>query len=160
MDDAAFNGMIPPSERDRKIAEGRGAHHKAAGEYMHLVNAGGFCQFVMSAANTAKIPDWINETTGWNVTKEELLKTGERIANLRLVFELREGGNPAARAVAKRLYDGGELPAGPNKDILLDIKTLETEYLKEAGWDAQTTKPGAEKLRELGWDDLIPVVHG
>ena len=153
-------GLIQPAPKDRNQAQGRGAHHKIASEYMHAVNAGGFCQFVMKAANTAKIPDWINETTGWDMTKEELLKTGERIANLRMVFEVREGGNPAQRTVPRRLYDGSHLPGGPNKDVKLDTDTLEQEYLKQAGWDPLTTKPSPEKLRELDLEDLIPVIHG
>ena len=127
---------------------------------MHLVNAGGFCQFVMMAANTAKIPEWINETTGWDVTREELLQAGERIGNMRMVFEVREGGNPTKRAVPRRMVDGSVLPGGPNQQITLDTATLEKDFLAAADWDPDTAKPSANKLRELGLADLIPAMHG
>ncbi|HEY7294933.1 MAG TPA: aldehyde ferredoxin oxidoreductase family protein, partial [Dehalococcoidia bacterium] len=65
-------GLIPAAQRDRTVAEGRGPHHKGASEYMHVVNAAGHCQFVMMAANTANIPQWINMTTGFDMTREEL----------------------------------------------------------------------------------------
>jgi aldehyde:ferredoxin oxidoreductase len=153
-------GLVPAAVRDRTQAGGRGAHHKGASEYMHLVNAGGMCQFVMMAANTAKIPDWINETTGWDVTREELLQAGERIGNMRMVFEVREGGNPTKRAVPRRVVDGSVLPGGPNQQITLDTETLEKDFLREADWDPETAKPSASKLRELGLEDLVPVMHG
>ncbi|MGI8553476.1 MAG: aldehyde ferredoxin oxidoreductase family protein [Dehalococcoidia bacterium] len=153
-------GLIPTAPKDRTVATGRGAHHKGASEYMHLVNSGGFCQFVMMAANTAKIPDWINQTTGWDVTKEELLQAGERIGNMRMAFEVREGGNPTKRQVPQRIINGSGLPGGPNQQITLETETLEREFLKEADWDPETAKPSAAKLQELGLEDLVPVLHG
>src|SRR5436853_515630 len=96
-----FEKRVPRKEEtdglERPVAEGRGAHHKGASEYMHVVNSAGHCQFVMMAANTANIPEWINMTTGWDMTREELLQVGERIANMRMAFEVREGGNPSKR---------------------------------------------------------------
>ncbi|MFQ5382548.1 MAG: aldehyde ferredoxin oxidoreductase family protein, partial [Dehalococcoidia bacterium] len=87
-------GSVPPAPADNKDYTGRGEHHKAASEYMHVVNSGGMCQFVMMAANTANIPTWFNAVTGWDMTVEEVMKVGERIANLRMAYEVREGGNP------------------------------------------------------------------
>jgi aldehyde:ferredoxin oxidoreductase len=150
-------GLVPPAPKDRTQAEGRGAHHKAASEYMHVVNAGGMCQFIMMCANTANIPQWINATTGWDMTREELARAGERIANLRLLFQLREGKNPRQREVPKRAYTAQDV--GPNQ-ITLETETLEREFLEACDWDATSMKPSKDKLAELGLDDLIPVVHG
>jgi aldehyde:ferredoxin oxidoreductase len=151
-------GLVPPAVRDRTVAEGRGAHHKGASEYMHVVNSAGHCQFVMMAANTANIPQWINMTTGWDVTREELLETGERIANMRMAFEVREGGNPAKRAVPERM-SGPVLKEGPHANFGLDTKTLEKEFLEACDWDPETTKPSAAKLRSLGLEDVVPMIH-
>ena len=127
-------GLVPPAVRDRTVAEGRGAHHKGASEYMHIVNAAGHCQFVMMAANTANIPDWINMTTGWDTTREELLLVGERIANLRMAFEIREGGNPAKREVPERM-SGAVHTEGPHANFALDTATLEREFLEACDWE-------------------------
>ncbi len=154
-------GTIPPTVKDRTLAEGRGAHHKAASEYMHVVNASGFCQFVMMAANTANIPTWMNHVNGWDMTPEELMKAGERIANLRMAFEVREGGNPAKRPVPERMWNGKVLSeGGPVSEIVLDTRTLEQEFLAACDWDPETCKPSTRKLQELGLGDLVPVLHG
>ena len=151
-------GLIPAAIRDRTVAEGRGAHHKTAAEYMHVVNAAGHCQFVMAAANTADIPEWINMTTGFDMTREELLEVGERIANLRMAFEVREGGNPAKREVPKRM-SGAVHREGPHADFGLDTATLEREFLDACDWDPETTKPSPAKLRSLGLSDVVPMIH-
>ena len=155
-------GIIPPAIRDRSQATGRGAHHKGASEYMHVVNSVGACQFIMMAANTAHIPEWLNHLNGWDTTKEELLEAGERIANLRMAFEVREGGNPRQRNVPDRITGKGAamLTEGPHANVTLDTETLELEYLKECDWDAETCTPSAAKLTQLGLADLVPVLHG
>lgn len=154
-------GIIPPAVRDRTQMTGRGEHHKGASEYMHIVNSVGACQFIMMAANTANIPTWLNHLNGWDTTKEELLQAGERIANLRMAFEVREGGNPRKREVSTRITGGGAdtLSEGPHKDIALDTETLEVEFLTAAGWDPETCVPTKAKLTELGLEDLVPVLH-
>ena len=58
-------GKIPPAPKDRNDYANRGEHHKGASEYMHIVNSGGMCQFVMMMANTASMPEWFNAVTGW-----------------------------------------------------------------------------------------------
>ena len=153
-------GMIPRPPKDRAQAEGRGAHHKGASEYMHIVNATGACQFIMMAANTANIPTWLNHLNGWDMTKEELLEVGERIANMRMAFEVREGGNPRQRQVPARVYGGASavLTEGPHKDFTLDTETLEVEYLKEAGWDPETSTPSRAKLESLGLADVAAMI--
>ena len=151
-------GLIPAAPANRGEAHGRAAHHKAASEYMHVVNANGNCMFVMICANTADIPKWINLATGWDTTREELLEIGERIANLRMAFEVREGGNPAKRAVPARM-SSAVLTEGPHANFGLDTATLEREYLAACDWDPETTKPSPAKLRSLALEDLIPVVH-
>jgi len=151
-------GLIPAAVRDRSMAAGRGEHHKGASEYMHIVNAAGHCQFVMMAANTAKIPEWINLATGWDMTKEELMEIGERIANLRMAFEVREGGNPAKREVPARM-SSTSLTEGPHANFGLDTETLEREYLAACDWDPETTKPSAAKLQSLGLGDVAQMIH-
>jgi aldehyde:ferredoxin oxidoreductase len=154
-------GTIPAAVRDRTQATGRGAHHKGASEYMHIVNSAGACQFIMMAANTAHIPDWLNHLNGWDMTKEELMEVGERIGNMRMAFEVREGGNPRKRHVPARLTGQGDavLTAGPHENFTLDTETLETEFLAEAGWDPETCAPSKAKLESLGLADVAQMLH-
>jgi aldehyde:ferredoxin oxidoreductase len=149
-------GPIPPAPRDSKDYTGRGEHHKGAAEYMHVVNAGGMCQFVMMAANTANMPSWFNAVTDWGMTMEEMFEVGERIANLRMAYEVREGGNPRRRAVPTRVT--GETTeathAGPLAGVKLDTERLEVDYLKACDWDTETCRPSKAKLESLGLGDV------
>jgi aldehyde:ferredoxin oxidoreductase len=117
------------------------------------------CTFIMMAAPNHRIPEWINATTGWDTTNEEILKTGERIANLRMAFEVREGGNPAKREVPGRMVGSPPLKEGPFTDFTLDWKTQEKEFLAACDWDPETTKPSRRKLEELGLKDVADVIH-
>ena len=154
-------GRIPPAPTDNKQYSGRGEHHKGASEYMHVVNAGGMCQFIMMAANTANMPTWFNAVTGWDMSMDEMLDVGERIANLRMAYEVREGGNPRKRHVPSRVT--GETTegtsAGPLAGVRLDTETLETEFLRACDWDTETCKPSAAKLQAVGLPEVAAALH-
>lgn len=149
-------GRIPPAPADNKDYTGRGPHHKGASEYMHVVNAGGMCQFVTMAANTANMPDWLNAVTGWDMSMDEMLTVGERIANMRMAYEVREGGNPRKRSVPTRVT--GETTeathAGPLQGVKLDTETLEKDFLEACDWDTETCKPSKAKLESLGLPEV------
>jgi aldehyde:ferredoxin oxidoreductase len=155
-------GKIPPAPADKTVYTGRGEHHKGASEYMHVVNSGGMCQFVMMAANTARMPEWFNAVTGWDMDLDEMMAAGERIANLRMAFEVREGGNPRRRAVPPRVTGASTeaTHAGPLQGVKLDTETLELDFLKACDWDTETTRPSARKLESLGLKDVAAVLHG
>ena len=156
-----FGGpKYPRAPKDFKDYESRGEHHKGASEYMHVVNATGMCQFIMMAAPTDRFPQWINQVTGWGMTGEELQQAGERIANLRMAFEVREGNNPRARYVPGRIW-GGESTAqdaGPLEGVTLDVEKLETDFLTACGWDTETCTPSRGKLESLGLADVAEAI--
>jgi aldehyde:ferredoxin oxidoreductase len=151
-------GVTPPI-RDPKVYEGRGEHHKGASHYMHVVNSTGMCQFIMMAAPNDRIPEWINVTTGWDTTPEEIIKAGERIANLRMAFSVREGEIVTKRRVPDRLVGKPPLKAGPLEGVTLDTETLEKEYLEACDWDLETAKPSRAKLEELGLKDVADAIQ-
>lgn len=154
-------GKIPPAPKDFKDYAGRGEHHKGASEYMHVVNSGGMCQFIMMAANTANMPDWFNAVTGWDMSMDEMIGVGERIANLRMAYEVREGGNPRKRAVPTRVT--GETTegtsAGPLAGVKLDTELLETDFLKACDWDTETCIPSKSKPESIGLPEVAAALH-
>jgi aldehyde:ferredoxin oxidoreductase len=143
---------------DRAEASGRGPFHKVASEYIHVVNSCGLCFFVTMCGPNDHIHEWINASTGWDMTLEEVRRVGERIANLRMAFEVREGNNPARRKVPARLIGDPPMSDGPNAGVTLDVETLEREYLEACGWDAATCKPSRAKLTELGLSDVADAI--
>ncbi|HYM16310.1 MAG TPA: aldehyde ferredoxin oxidoreductase family protein [Dehalococcoidia bacterium] len=152
----AWNLAKPP--QDRKQATERGQHHKDASEYMHIVNSAGMCQFIMMCAPNDRMPEWINTETGWDTTHDELRKVGERIANMRMAFNVREGDLVTKRRVPARLWGARPMEAGPHKDVQLDIKTLEQDFLAACDWDAETAAPSKRKLESLGLGDVASAI--
>ncbi len=156
---AARSGWnIPPAPQDRTVYAGRGEHHKGASEYMHIVNATGQCMFIMMAAPNHRIPEWVNAMTGWDTTIEELRQTGERIANLRMAFNVREGDIVTRRRVPGRLVGNPPLQAGPHKDITIDTETMQREFLQACDWDPETAAPSRRKLESLGLADVAEAI--
>jgi len=149
---------LAAAPQDRLQYEGRGEHHKGRSEYMHVVNSAGMCMFIMMAAPNNRIPEWINLTTGWDTTHEEILKAGERIANLRMAFNVREGDIVTKRHVPARVVGSPPLAVGPHENVSLDTAALEKEYLTACDWDLETATPSRRKLEELGLKDVAEAI--
>jgi aldehyde:ferredoxin oxidoreductase len=96
----------------------------------------------------------MHSVTGWDINLDELLKTGERISNLRTAYNIREGLNPIEFAVPGRVVGIPPLTEGPTAGKTVDEETLYNEYLIEMDWDLKTGKPSKNKLIELGLEDV------
>ncbi len=122
----------------------------------HVVSAAGFCMHSdLAAADPVNyLVGFINAVTGWGRSWDELLKTGERIANIRHAFNLREGINPLKYPVHSRIIGRPPQTEGPLAGVTADIETQINENLDALDWDRETTVPSREKLLELGLDDI------
>jgi aldehyde:ferredoxin oxidoreductase len=98
-----------------------------------------------SASLIAKL---VNAATGWQTTPQELLKTGERIVNMKRLINLGFGLTPTddrlPSLLLKPLLDGGSEGKVP------DIKMMLEEYYRFREWDKKTGWPQKRKLKELG----------
>ncbi|MCJ7683713.1 MAG: aldehyde ferredoxin oxidoreductase family protein [Desulfobacteraceae bacterium] len=144
------------------------ANPKDAGILVDLENilttfdAMGGCKFMGLLLTAQDYLDLLNNATGWNLSVDEYRKSGERIYNLMRAYCVREGITREADTLPKRLMED-PIPEGPAKGMVIDKDTL--EMLKDAyydfrGWDKETGKPTAEKLKELGLDDLVQDIWG
>ncbi len=122
----------------------------------HVVNAAGFCLHsdTLVAEPGRYLAGFISAVTGWERSADELLKYGERIANIRHVFTLREGINPRKLRVHGRIIGRPPHKEGPLASVSSDIETQIDENLDALDWDRVTTKPSKKKLLELGLDDV------
>ena len=151
-------GLNPPGvlpDFDKKSFSGRGEAHRAGSTFHHVMSCAGMCQFMYWSLSTADaVTDFISAVTGWDVTKDELLKTGERISNLRQAFNIREGINPLQFKVPDRLLGRPPQKEGPVAGVTVDEDIMASEYLAAMDWDPKTAKPSKKKLQELGLDDV------
>ena len=102
-----------------------------------------------------------NLVTGVEMTAEDLRQAGERINNVARLFNIREG---LGRKDDTLPYKVMHLPVpdeGPSKGAYVTQKELDfllDDYYETRGWTKEG-KPTKEKLKELGMDDLIPIVE-
>ena len=122
----------------------------------HVVNAAGLCLMgYFGGADPGKyIAGFINAVIGWDCSWDEVLKIGERIANMRHVINLREGINPLELKVHPRIVGKPPYETGPLAGVTADIEAQNYWNLGALDWDRVTTKPSKKKLLELGLEDI------
>jgi aldehyde:ferredoxin oxidoreductase len=147
------SGLLP--KFDLKSFSGRGGARKIGTSFHQTVVCAGMCLFVFWAfPNVEPIGEFMRAITGWDVTAEELLETGERIANLRQAFNIREGLNPLEFKMPGRVSGRPPLKEGPAAGVTVDEDTMIREYLTAMDWGLKTAKPSKRKLLELGLADV------
>jgi aldehyde:ferredoxin oxidoreductase len=82
------------------------------------------------------------------------LTIGERIANLRQAFNVREGMNPLEYSISGRLVGRPPMKEGPLAGVTIDEEAVGREFLEAMDWGTKTTIPSAEKLLALGLEDI------
>jgi aldehyde:ferredoxin oxidoreductase len=117
-----------------------------------------WCKFLRKAfadlyAESAAIYEHI---TGWPMTAEALRQAGERINNLKKLFNIREGWQRADDTLPPRVLTE-MLPTGIVQGIGLsqaDLDMMIQGYYAARGWTPEGLIPES-KLRELGIVDLV-----
>jgi len=127
---------------------------------MHAINCAGVCQFgYMYGLGAHDLPKFLSAVTGWEYTVEELLRIGERVANLRQAFNMREGIDLSHMKVPGRILGKPPQEVGPVAGREVDMKTLAGDYLTAMDWDVDTGKPSKKKLVELGLNDVAESLY-
>ena len=122
---------------------------------VHVVNSAGICLFAYLSYPVQFIPDFLTAITGVEYTIGSCLKIGERIANMRHLFNLREGLNPLNYFFNPRALGRPPLKRGPIANITIDDSSMLIDYLKTMDWDLSTTQPSSKKLKELNLQKLL-----
>jgi aldehyde:ferredoxin oxidoreductase len=97
----------------------------------------------------------LSHITGWNVTADELRIAGERINNLKKLFNIREGWMRSDDSLPPRILTE-ELPDGPGQGVGLsqsDLDLMIDSYYEARGWNSDGTIPDS-KLADLGLEQL------
>ncbi len=124
------------------------------GHVTHIVNVSGLCLSAGHRRSIERIAGFISAVTGIERSPDEILQAGERIVNMRHVFNLREGINPLKWSVNPRMIGEPPHKQGPLTGIKADIEAQDYWNLGALDWDRITTKPSKKKLLSLGLDDV------
>ena len=145
----------PQPSFDRNSWSGRGQARRIGSSWHHAVSATGMCMFGLGALpGIESLMEMIHAVSGWDITVDEMVEIGERIANVRQAFNVREGLNPLKYNMPGRIVGIPPKAAGPTKGITVDEQTLDREFLTAMDWDQETTKPSKRKLLQLGLEEV------
>ncbi|MEW6070029.1 MAG: aldehyde ferredoxin oxidoreductase C-terminal domain-containing protein, partial [Candidatus Thermoplasmatota archaeon] len=140
---------------DRFSTDKKGEYVKITEDLMAVYDIVGLCKFSRHIFFLEEIPQFIEAVTGMKFSNEELLKVGERINNLKRLFNLREGLTRKDDTLPKRVLTEPVIE-GKSKGSYIKKEELDKmldDYYKARGWDKEgiLTK---EKLKELGLENL------
>ena len=122
----------------------------------HITNVAGLCLFGSFGVPGAQdyTVGFLKAITGLERSWDDLTKVAERVANIRHVFNLREGISEKEWSVHPRIIGVPPQTEGPLAGVTADIDAQVNDNLKALDWDLTTTKPSKKKLLELGMDDI------
>jgi aldehyde:ferredoxin oxidoreductase len=151
--EADFSGDV-----DRLRADaGRGSLVTASEDFAAVLDSLIICKFLRKCFSDFYVEgaELLGKITGWNVSSAELRQIGERVHNLKKLFNQREGWRAGDDWLPQRLLNEA-LPTGVAKGIGLsanELRQMIQEYYRARGWDETGLIPD-KKLNELGLTSL------
>ncbi len=95
------------------------------------------CKFLLfGGARTPQLVEWLNYVTGWDMTQEEFFETGERIFNLKRLYNLRCGLTGKDDTLPERFRKEARTE-GSAEGKLPPFETMLAEFYKVRGWDSE-----------------------
>ena len=138
-------GYVEPPDQFRE--EGKPEITYNLQNFLSVYNPLGICKFLMGRVEPSQIARWVSKVTGFEMDNKELLKVGERIFNLKRLYDIRLGISGKDDILPKRLLTAK--PDGKAKGKVPDLGKMLPEYYRLRGWDDEGI-PTKERLKELG----------
>ena len=135
---------------DRFTTEGKGIEIKEMEDLVVLYDVLGVCKFSRGYFFAEGFIDVLEAVTGAKLTEKELLQTGERINNLKQLFNLREGMRRDDYVLPEKMTSV-PIPDGESKGHMVTIEEMNKmleDYFVARGWGSNAM-PTREKLGEL-----------
>jgi aldehyde:ferredoxin oxidoreductase len=123
-------------------------------DLMSLFDSLKLCKFLLyGGVKLTHVIEWFNAVTGWEMTQAEFMRAGERIYNLKRMYDVRCGITRKDDAVPIRMLQQkrGE---GGSADNLPPFAQMLNEYYKYRGWD-ESGVPSKQKLQELRLSQVV-----
>jgi aldehyde:ferredoxin oxidoreductase len=147
--EADFSGAV-----DRFSADpSRGALVATSEDFAAVLDSLIICKFLRKCFTNFydEAATLLSSVTGWDCSGIELRRVGERIHNLKKLFNIREGWEAKDDWLPERLLSES-LPTGVGQGTGLtttELRQMIQGYYEARGWDEQGLVP-AQKLAELG----------
>ena len=146
--EADFSGEVDRFQIDSK----RGGLVAKSEDFAATLDSLIVCKFLRKCFSDyyREAAEILSKVTGWNYSAAELERTGERIHNLKKLFNVREGWQPKDDWLPQRLLSEA-LPTGVGAGVRLtadELREMIRSYYQARGWDAHGFIP-ENRLAEL-----------
>ena len=162
LDEASFlpPDLGQPTFEDKYVYSGKGENARYISNFGHVVNAAGLCMFGCTVTPAPAVPEFLSLAMGTEISMDDIQAIGERIANLRTAFNIREGVRNVELKLPKRVLGLPPLAEGETAGITVDNETEIRDYLIAMRWDPETGIPSRDALEAAGLDFVVEDLHG
>ena len=144
-----------------KVDDKRGRITAEGEDFSAVLDSLIWCKFLRKAFSDlyGESAEIFEKITGWPISADELRQAGERINNVKKLFNIREGWTHEDDTLPERVFTE-KLPSGMVAGVGLereDLKMMTKGYYRARGWSEDGMIPD-EKLRELGLSELSETI--
>lgn len=141
-----FGYMTPPDPHDSKDKPPIVVNMQ---NYMSVFNPLGMCKFLfVGGVGPSSIAEWLNGYCGFDTDMAEVLEVGERLVNVKRMYNVRFGISRKDDITPPRLFAEAR-PDGASAGVLPDLGKMLHEYYTLRGWSPLGI-PTAATLNRLG----------
>jgi len=153
--EADFSGEVDRFTTDSR----RGSLVAASEDFAATLDSLIICKFLRKCFNDyyEEAAEVLRNVTGWDYTANDIKRAGERIHNLKKLFNIREGWSTGDDWLPGRLLSEA-LPTGVGAGVRLspdELRQMIRSYYQARGWDDHGLIPES-KLAELNLPHLPP----
>jgi len=153
--EADFSGEVDRFTSDSR----RGSLVAASEDFAATLDSLIICKFLRKCFNDyyEEAAEVLRNVTGWDYTANDIKRAGERIHNLKKLFNIREGWSTDDDWLPRRLLSEA-LPTGVGAGVRLspdELRQMIRTYYQARGWDDHGLIPES-KLAELNLPHLPP----
>ena len=141
-----------PEIQERHSTHRKGELVAKAQNLMCMFDSLKVCKFILfGGVKPSTLVEWLNMVTGWNMTLEEFMRAGERIFDLKRLYNIREGISRKDDTLPPRILIH-KRGSGGSADALPPLGELLSQYYSYRGWN-EFGIPSREKIIELGLEE-------
>ena len=155
-----LNSQIPEFGTERQKQRERAKGMRILEALNNSNSCAGLCVRGYLSYHVQFLPRFLSAVTGKDWSLEELITVGERVANIRQAFNIRERVNLVEEYFPSLILGNPPLEKGPLKGVTVDLELMMDEYFREMDWDRKSGRPSKEKLTELGLEYVANDLYG
>ncbi len=138
---------VPPFKRYKYDSYAKGQAY--VNKLQQTIVSLGFCLFG-TWLGKMKLMENIESVTGWKLSIEDLITIGERIQNLRRMFNVKHG--IIDTDINPRALGNPPQKKGPLKGVSIPLDEMKKQFFSEMGWKPENGVPMKETLERLQLD--------